>query len=193
MKTVAIIPARGGSTRIPRKNIRDFRGKPIIAYSIAAARDSGLFDQVIVSTEDREIAEIAQAYNADVILRPAELADNETGTQEVMRHAMGVVQGADIGCCIYPTAPMMGQGDLYLGLCAINNGSIYAFTVGTEPALHDAGQFYWGKAWAFRGGAPLISMRTAMIPIDANRDCDINTEADWLRAEIMYDKLTGRA
>ena len=190
MKIVAIIPARGGSTRILRKNIREFRGQPIMAYSIQAAQQSGLFDQIIVSTDDDEIAEVAQAYNADVIRRPAHLADNETGTQEVMRHAMNMVEDADIGCCIYATAPLLDPLNLHQGLCAIKAGAIFAFSVGTEPTLHDAGQFYWGNAWAFRNATPLIAPHTAMIPIAWNRDRDINTYDDWAATEIMYDLLS---
>lgn len=188
MNRVAIIPARGGSTRIPRKNIKDFHGKPIIAYSIRAALDSNLFEHVIVSTEDTEIMEVAQHYGADIIVRPMSLAENHIGTQEVMAHAMSVV-GADVGFCIYPTAPMISIMDLYSASNAIMNGSIYAFTVGTEPALHDAGQIYAGQAWAFKSSVPLIGPYTTMIPIDPRRDCDINTMEDWDRASDMYQRI----
>ena len=82
MKRLAVIPARGGSKRIPRKNLRAFAGRPIIAHSIQAARDSGLFDVVLVSTDDEEIADVARAHGADVpFLRPRELADDHTGMQ----------------------------------------------------------------------------------------------------------------
>ena len=82
---VAIIPARGGSKRIPKKNIRDFLGKPMIAYSIHAAKESGLFQRIIVSTDSEEIAEIAREYGAEVpFLRPAELADDHAGTDAVI-------------------------------------------------------------------------------------------------------------
>lgn len=88
-RAVAVIPARGGSKRIPRKNIKPFHGKPLIAYSIEAALKSGLFEQVIVSTDDEEIAQIAQEYGAKVpFLRPKELADDYCGTQEVVSHAL---------------------------------------------------------------------------------------------------------
>lgn len=191
MKSVAIIPARGGSRRIPRKNIRHFRGQPIIAYSIQAAKDSRLFDRIIVSTDDEVIAEVAQDHEASAIIRPDELAEDHIGTQQVMQHAMAFAQNFDIACCIYPTAPMMTPADLHRAMDAVRTGATYAFSVGAMPSLHDAGQFYMGWAWAFREGAPLIGTRTAMIEIDASRDCDINTPEDWARAEEMYERLYG--
>jgi N-acylneuraminate cytidylyltransferase len=85
----AIIPARGGSKRIPRKNIREFCGKPMIVWSIEAALNSGCFDRVIVSTDDEEIAKVAKKYGAEVpFMRPADLSDGHTGTIPVMRHAV---------------------------------------------------------------------------------------------------------
>ena len=109
---VAIIPARGGSKRIPRKNIRPFAGKPIIAYSIEAALDSGLFDRVIVSTDDPKIAEVARSFGAEIpFLRPQELADDHTGTNAVVKHAinwfMKLGEKVDTVCCIYATAPFV--------------------------------------------------------------------------------------
>lgn len=114
---VAIIPARGGSKRIPRKNIRRFEGKPIIAYSIAAALTTGLFDRVVVSTDDREIASVAETYGAEVpFLRPAAIADDMTGTAPVVKHAVQALQAAGdevtCACCIYATAPFVRASDL---------------------------------------------------------------------------------
>jgi N-acylneuraminate cytidylyltransferase len=194
VNAIAIIPARGGSTRIPRKNIRLFHGKPIIAYSIEAALNSGLFDTVAVSTEDPEIAQVAARYGAWVYPRPARLSQNHIGTQEVMESAL--LHGDPSGdrfpfaCCIYPTAPMIDIEGLTRGLTLLKNSSMnYAFSVGTEPALHDAGQWYWGHWSAFVKGWPLIEALTYMVPIAPERDCDINTEADWTRAERMYAAL----
>lgn len=106
---VAIIPARGGSKRIPRKNVRLFAGKPIIAHSIGAALDSGCFDRVIVSTDDAEIAAVAREWGAETpFVRPPELADDHTGTNAVVKHAINWLaeQGtpAYYACCIYATA-----------------------------------------------------------------------------------------
>ena len=111
---VAIIPARGGSKRIPKKNIKDFLGKPIIAYSIEAAISTNLFDKVIVSTDSDEIAEVAINYGAEApFLRPKELADDFTGNHKVMRHAINWLENTtgkiNYTCCIYPAAPLIEE------------------------------------------------------------------------------------
>lgn len=118
---IAIIPARGGSKRIPRKNIKVFHGKPMIAYSIAVAKQSGLFDKIIVSTDDNEIAEIAKQHGAEVpFRRPQSLADDFTGTVPVIAHAIEAVEAlgwqVSEACCIYPTAPFLQADDLSKGL-----------------------------------------------------------------------------
>ncbi len=112
MSVVAIITARGGSKRIPRKNIKEFCGKPIIAYSIEAALNSGIFDEVMVSTDDEEIARIAENYGAEVpFLRSAEKADDHAPTIEVIKEVLGeykkLGEEFDYACCIYPTAPFI--------------------------------------------------------------------------------------
>ena len=132
---VAIIPARGGSKRIPRKNIREFCGKPMIAWSIGAAKASGCFDRIIVSTDDQEIADIATQWGADVpFMRPTELADDYTGTIPVIRHAVQWLDAneskVDYACCIYATAPFVSVADLQRGWELINGtGYDYAFSV----------------------------------------------------------------
>lgn len=109
MKNIAIIPARGGSKRIPRKNIKEFLGKPIIAYSIEAALNSGLFKEVMVSTDDEEIAEIATKYGAIVpFLRTEENSNDFATTADVLFEVMAnYSEEYDNGCCIYPTAPLV--------------------------------------------------------------------------------------
>lgn len=114
---LCLIPARGGSKRIPRKNIRIFRGRHMIAWSIAAAQFSGCFDRIIVSTDDEEIAEVARSYGADVpFLRPSQLADDQASTQDVVVHALewSKKQGlpCDAICCLYATAPFVKPEDL---------------------------------------------------------------------------------
>jgi pseudaminic acid cytidylyltransferase len=118
---LCVIPARGGSKRIPRKNIREFGGKPIIAWSIEAAQNSGCFDLIIVSTDDAEIAEVAQQWGADVpFLRPAELADDSAGTTPVVAHTVQWHQhlGKELTavCCLYATAPFVEPFDIRQGL-----------------------------------------------------------------------------
>jgi N-acylneuraminate cytidylyltransferase len=124
---VAIIPARGGSKRIPRKNIRAFAGKPIIAYSIEAALRSGLFERTVVSTDDDEIAEVARAFGAEVpFIRPAQLADDVSGTHGVIGHAVRWLidrgTSVDQACCIYPTAPLIAVEDIARGLDTLDRG-----------------------------------------------------------------------
>ena len=114
---ICIIPARGGSKRIPFKNKRLFCGKPMIAWSIEAAFRSGCFDRIIVSTEDQSIASVAKDYGADVpFLRPAELADDHAGTREVVLHAVDILEAEgltiDAVCCLYATAPFVRPEDL---------------------------------------------------------------------------------
>ncbi len=129
--TIAIIPARGGSKGIPRKNIKELAGKPLIAYTIEAAKKAKKLDMVFVSTEDREIAEIAKKYGAEVIERPIELAQDGTPTHEVLQHAAKEAGGADIIVTLQATSPvrdprhideaieMLGENDSVVGVCEI--------------------------------------------------------------------------
>jgi N-acylneuraminate cytidylyltransferase len=132
---VAIIPARGGSKRIPGKNVKEFCGKPMIAWSIEAAKASNCFDQIIVSTDDDEIADVAREWGASVpFMRPAELADDYTGTLPVMHHAVEWLSvhdaPVDFACCLYATAPFVSPDDLQKGLELIQqNKCCYAFSV----------------------------------------------------------------
>jgi len=112
MKVLAIVTARGGSKRIPRKNIKEFCGKPIMAYSVEAAKNSGVFDTVMISTEDEEIAQIGQQYGAEVpFYRSEETASDYATTTDVLMEVLDEYdrrgQHFDIACCIYPTAPFV--------------------------------------------------------------------------------------
>jgi pseudaminic acid cytidylyltransferase len=137
---IAIIPARGGSKRIPRKNIKEFNGKPMIAWSIEAAIQSQLFDQVLVSTDDIEIADIAQLYGASTPFpRPGHLANDTAGTIPVIAHAVQWLIDNNLkpenACCIYATAPFISIEDLKHGYKIIKEGKWnYAFPVTTFPA-----------------------------------------------------------
>jgi N-acylneuraminate cytidylyltransferase len=136
---IAIIPARGGSKRIPRKNIKLFHGKPMIAYSIDAARESGCFDKIIVSTDDQEIANIAIEYGAEVpFLRPPEIADDYATTLDVMKHAVVWCEEqswpVELVCCIYATAPFILPEYILRGLREVSvEGVEYAFSATTFP------------------------------------------------------------
>lgn len=135
-KRVAIIPARGGSKRIPRKNIRPFLGRPMISYPLKVALDSGLFDRVIVSTDDSEVAAIARDHGAETpFVRPPELSDDHTGTAAVVVHALQALAEAgfvaDQACCLYATTPLVMAEDLQGALALMERSDArYAFAAG---------------------------------------------------------------
>lgn len=135
MKNLAIITARGGSKRIPRKNIRNFLGKPIIAYSIEAALRSGAFEEVMVSTDDDEIAEISLEFGAKVPFKRSAETSNDTATTtdviiEVLEEYKKRGMNFDYACCLYPTAPFVRPESLKEGLEAmLREGSDAAIPV----------------------------------------------------------------
>jgi len=136
---IAIIPARGGSKRIPRKNIKAFCGQPMIAWSIQAAIKSRCFDRIIVSTDDLEIADVAKANGAETpFVRPAELSNDHAGTIPVVAHAIDWMNASGCkinnACCIYATAPFVLATDLHNGLALLeSSGADYAFSVTSFP------------------------------------------------------------
>lgn len=226
---VAVIPARGGSKRIPRKNIREFCGRPMMAWSIAAAQASQLFDRIIVSTDDDEIAAVAAQWGAEVpFRRPAALSDDHTGTGAVVAHAahwlLAQPGALDAVCCIYATAPFIQVDDLRRGADALAGGTwSYVMTATTFPApvfrafrqrqdgglemffpehaatrsqdlpvaLHDAGQFYWGKVAAWTSARPIFDRHTLPLIIPRWRVQDIDDEDDWRRAGVLFQQLGG--
>jgi len=136
---VCIIPARGGSKRIPKKNIRDFCGKPMIARSIEAARNSAVFDRIIVTTDSEEIAEVAREWGSEVpFMRPPELSDDDASTDAVLIHALDWFQKNDIAleyaCCLYATAPFVQPEYLRQGLELLTStGASSALSVTSFP------------------------------------------------------------
>lgn len=138
---IAIIPARGGSKRIPKKNIKNFLGKPIIAYPIKTAIESNLFDKVIVSTDSQEIANIAKAHGAEIpFMRPKQLADDYTPTVPVISHAIKELEKMSVKakyiCCIYPCSPMLNIKDLVHGFDKIKTDRfdfVYPIVEYTHP------------------------------------------------------------
>lgn len=147
---VAVIPARGGSRRIARKNIRPFLGRPVLHYPIATARASGLFDDILVSTDDAEIAAVAVDAGASVpFLRPAALADDHTGTAAVLAHAVAWLTAAGreprTVCCLYPTAVFTRADDLRAARERLDTGNAdcvfgaCAFAHPIQRALVDRG------------------------------------------------------
>ena len=224
---IAVIPARGGSKRIPRKNIKLFFGKPMIAWSIEAANASGLFDRIIVSTDDIEIAEVAKQWGAEVpFTRPTVLADDFAGTVPVIAHATqwALDTGFDVTavCCIYATAPFIRIDDLKEGWSELESGDWeYVFTAtdfaspifrsfektvegGAQMffpehaltrsqdlpvALHDAGQFYWGRTSAWLQEKCDYDRYSKPLVIPRWRVQDIDTQDDWERAEMFASIL----
>ena len=138
-KCVCIIPARGGSKRIPKKNIKDFFGKPLIAYTIETALKSKLFEKVVVSTDDEAIADIAKKYGAEVpFVRPTELSDDFTGTGAVIGHALSFLQKQgekyDFLCSIYATAPLLQVKYIQKGLERLQNSdAVNSFSATSMP------------------------------------------------------------
>lgn len=136
---LAVIPARGRSKRIPRKNIRDFCGKPMIVWSIEAAVASQCFDRVVVSTDDDEIATIAEAAGAEIpFVRPQRLADDHTPTVPVVAHAIESMQRSgtqpSLVCCIYATAPFAHSADIIRGLTILKETNAdFAFSATSFP------------------------------------------------------------
>lgn len=225
---IAVIPARGGSKRIPRKNIKSFCNKPMIAWSIEVAHASGLFDHVVVSTDDAEIAEISKSYGAEVpFVRPASLSDEHTGTSPTIAHTIEWYreQGyqPDPVCCIYATAPFVRTSDLQKGLQILTDtrsdfvfsATSYAFPIqrairlnstgqvemfqpesfhtrsqDLPEALHDAGQFYWGRANAWLSGQVIFGPHSSVVRVPRHRVQDIDTPEDWIQAEYLFRIMT---
>ena len=186
----ALIPARIGSVRIPRKNIRDFHGKPIIAYSIETAFETKLFDDVYVTTDDLEIAKIAGEYGAKVLMRGPEWSKDTVGPVDLARHHLKHMGHPDHVCILYATAPMMTALSIKEGWIVMNSERQPAFcvSIGVEP-LHDAAQFIWCERSALREGIDEFGAWTTFMRIKPETDCDINTPEDWQRAEEMYARL----
>lgn len=152
MSTIAIITARGGSKRIPRKNIKEFCGKPILAYSIEAAVNSGVFDTVMVSTDDDEIAEIAVRYGAEVpFRRSAKTSDDYATTNDVLLEVLDEYEKRgkiyDIMACIYPTAPFITAEKLRKGVEALEKSDadslipVVEFSYPPQRAMHSVGEY----------------------------------------------------
>ena len=128
IKTLCIIPARGGSKRIQKKNIKLFCGKPLIAYSIETAKKSNLFDKIVVSTDDEEIAKVAQEQKVEVQIRPKNLSDDYASSMEVFDYVVSKNSGFEYACMIYATAPFLEVKYLKEGLEKLKNSkSCYSF------------------------------------------------------------------
>jgi pseudaminic acid cytidylyltransferase len=228
MTTTAVIPARGGSKRIPRKNVRLFHGIPAIARSIETAKNSGCFDRVVVSTDDQEIAIIAENSGAEVpFIRPAKLADDFSTTQAVVSHAieaLGLLNESNSPvCCIYPVTPLLKCSSIKKGLELLQTRTfdfvasvmdydyppqralhfksahvqmmqaeqITARTQDLDEVVHDAGQFYWGWPAAWVNKIPIFQAHTGAIKLHRTEAVDVDTEADWVWCEALFEHQFG--
>lgn len=228
-KSIAIITARGGSKRIPKKNIKNFCGKPIIQYSIEAAIQSGVFSEVMVSTDSKEIAEIAKALGAAIpFLRTVKTSNDYATTSDVLKEVLGAYcdlgQEFDYGCCIYPTAPFITKQLLTEAMIKLKESNAdtiipvveYSFppqralmikdgfaqmlypenvnirSQDLEPIYHDAGQFYAFQIQNFLKSGKLLDGKIYPI-IRTNLEVqDIDTEEDWMIAEMKYHLICER-
>ena len=224
---VAIIPARGGSKRIPDKNTRDFLGVKIIGRVIKMLEEVNLFDRIIVSTDSDEIALVAREFGAEVpFIRPSNLADDFSGTSEVITHAiatLGLQNDPETQvCCVYPTSVLMTAKDLLYSIELFrsekwkfvfaasrpNSSPLRSFKKADSGGLEmlfphywttrsqdlpicfvDAGFFYWGTTETWMKAEPIFDSRSTFVEIPECRAIDINTEADWLQAESVFELM----
>lgn len=223
MKNICIIPARGGSKRIPRKNVRLFLGKPIIAYSIEAAISSGCFDEVMVSTDDEEIARIAIQYGANVpFMRSDDTANDYATLADVVKEVLDKYSSQGIYfdnmCCILATSPLLRSDDILSGYNKLRHSDFSSIVPVVQfsypiqrsfkidelgelsyiwpeysksrsqdlsPSYHDAGSFYWHEVSRWLSG----DIHRGAIIVDESTVQDIDTEQDWMLAELKYQLL----
>lgn len=227
MRNIAVITARGGSKRIPKKNIKDFYGVPIISYSIKAAIESNLFEEIMVSTDDDEIAEISKSFGAKVPFFRSKINSGDHATTadvliETIQEYMNAGKIYDNCCCIYPTAPFISSTKLLHSYNHLINSSadsvmpVVKFNYPIQRALkiidgklemvncqnlelrsqdliptyHDVGQFYWFKCNRFMEKRNILTDKTIPFELEECEVQDIDTESDWLLAEIKYEKMT---
>ncbi len=223
---IAIIPARGGSKRIPRKNIRNFLGKPIIAYSIETAIKSNLFDEIMVSTDDKEIASVTLQYGAKVpFIRSAQNANDYATVGDVVTEVLDwytkTNKEFDNICCILPTAPFISVKNIsesYQMLSTGNYDSVFPVvrfsypiqralrlqeglismfqpenfpkrSQDLEPAYHDSGTFYWMKTNEFLKQKRFFAENSGALILPETQVQDIDSDEDWILAELKYKML----
>ena len=205
MKIVGIIPARGGSKGVPRKNIKPIAGKPLIAWTIEAAKESKLLDDFYVTTEDKEIAEVSKTHGAKVIDRPPELATDDADMMDVLRHALDITK-ADIIVLLQPPSPVREKGliDKCIKRFIDKNADSLVtgyicdlFEYGTysenrqklKPYFHDDGNIFIFTAELIRQGKR-IGNRPEKVEISREQNFEIDNEFDfWLNEQILKKRL----
>lgn len=226
VSSVAVIPARGGSKRIPGKNLKSFLGQPILQRVIETLISSPTIEQVYVSTDSEEIAAASISFGAEVpFIRPPELSDDFASTSAVMKHATSVLF-SEIGdnsvFCVYPTSVGLTHSDLVAAVNMFEDGSWEYVFSGTEPgaspfrafsqspeggtemlfpqywdsrsqdlprAFTDAALFYLATAETWHSEKPIFTASSTFIEIPEFRAVDINTQDDWIRAELALGQI----
>ena len=175
-RVLAIIPARGGSKRLPRKNVRDFLGRPLIAWTIIEAQKSEYIDTIVCSTDDDEIENIAKLYGCVVLRRPAELATDEATMSDVVLNVMDCHSDHRVIVVLQPTSPLRTVADIDLGILV----GRYEGSVSVGPDAKTNGAVYCVDAVIFRK-RPVFDAQKFFMPHE--RSVDINTEEDFRLAE----------
>ncbi len=192
MKSICIIPARGGSKRIPRKNIKDFFGKPIIAYSIETALKSGIFDEVMVSTDDEEIAHVARSYGASIpFFRSSESANDYATLSDVLREVLdkyaAIGKTFDFMCCILPTSPMLESDDIIKGYKKLVSSDFSTIVPVVEYSYPILRSFSIDKLGALNYNWPIYAKSRSQDLAPAYHDSGTfywNKIDKWLKGEI---------
>ncbi len=191
MKNLCIIPARGGSKRIPRKNIIDFLGKPLISYSIENALNSGIFDEVVLSSDDEEIIEVALKYGAKApFVRDKNLSDDYASSTAVVQNAIEILQSQSKFLFAATGFEYPIQRAFYLN----ENNQVYMFdekhyksrSQDLTKAYHDAGAFYFGTSKAWLEEDFIFKPHSSVFVLPRNLVCDIDTIQDLEFAKILY-------
>ena len=201
MKYLGLIPARGGSKGVPRKNIRPLAGHPLIAWTIRAALNAHKLDRVVVSTEDREIAAIAEAYGAEVLLRPPHLATDEALSRDVIAHALTGL-GAEHSVLLQPTSPLRSPGLVDLVITAFEDGYFDSLATGFQHPLYpphgvehrrqdlryvfvNDGSVVLSTRATVEAGS-LFGARAGTLVTSRQENVDIDTEFDfWLAGQVV--------
>lgn len=192
-ETIAIITARGGSKRIKNKNILNFFGKPMIAYSIIAAKKSKLFKKIYICTDSKEIKKISIKYGASFVsYRNKKLSDDHTGTYDVIKNFLDKNKiNSKFVCCIYPTAPLIRPIDLIKGFNLLRkNEKSYVYSTNMfKKKLVDSGQFYWGSLKSWKNKKNLLHKNSIKLKIPNMYAQDLNNYKDLKILEIKKKRL----
>ena len=183
---LGLIPARGGSKRIPRKNLRKLGGQPLLLWTIGAALMSDELDIVAVSSEDREILDLAEPF-CDIIERPEEMAEDKSTSYPLMLHALQFYDDIDYLCLLQPTSPLRTAFDIDACISMLlDNSDMPAIASYSEDEKVPNGAIYVGHTSWLRDGGNFDGPAVMQFYMDAKRSLDIDTEEDWAKAEELF-------